>query len=70
MPLFLQFIFALLLAAACIPPLARWAPRLGLTDAPGPRKVHTSPIPRVGGVAMAIGILVPVLLTQPLQPVR
>jgi UDP-GlcNAc:undecaprenyl-phosphate GlcNAc-1-phosphate transferase len=66
-PLFLQFIFALLLAACCIPPLARWAPRLGLTDAPGPRKVHTSPIPRVGGVAMAIGILVPVLLTQPLQ---
>jgi UDP-GlcNAc:undecaprenyl-phosphate/decaprenyl-phosphate GlcNAc-1-phosphate transferase len=66
-PLFLQFIFALLLAAVCIPPLVRWAPRLGLTDAPGPRKVHSKPIPRVGGVAMAIGILVPVLLTQPLQ---
>jgi UDP-GlcNAc:undecaprenyl-phosphate GlcNAc-1-phosphate transferase len=63
-PLFLQFLFALTLAAACIPPLARWAPRLGLTDAPGPRKVHARPIPRVGGVAMAIGILVPVLLTQ------
>lgn len=67
MPLFLQFIFALLLAAACIPPLARWATRLGLTDSPGPRKVHATPIPRIGGVAMAIGIFVPVLLTQPLQ---
>ncbi len=58
---------ALLLAAACIPPLVRWAPRLGLTDRPGPRKVHLTPIPRVGGVAMAVGILVPLLLTQPLS---
>lgn len=66
MPLFLQFIFALLLAAACIPPLARWAPRLGLTDRPDARKVHATPIPRVGGLAMAIGILVPVFITQPL----
>lgn len=68
MPLFLQFIFALLLAAACIPLLARLAPRLGLTDRPGPRKVHVTPIPRVGGVAMAVGILVPVLTTLPLSP--
>ncbi len=67
MPVFLQFIFALLLAAACIPPLVRLAPRLGLTDRPGPRKVHLTPIPRVGGVAMAVGILVPVLITQPLE---
>jgi UDP-GlcNAc:undecaprenyl-phosphate/decaprenyl-phosphate GlcNAc-1-phosphate transferase len=66
-PLFLQFIFALLLAAVCIPPLVRWAPRLGLTDQPGPRKVHARPIPRVGGVAMAVGILVPLLITQPLS---
>jgi len=65
--LFMQFIFALLLAAACIPPLARLAPRLGLTDQPDARKVHSVPIPRVGGVAMAIGILVPVLLTQSLD---
>jgi len=67
MPLFLQFIFALLLAAASIPPLVWLAPRLGLTDQPGPRKVHLTPIPRVGGVAMAVGILVPVLTTQPLS---
>jgi UDP-GlcNAc:undecaprenyl-phosphate/decaprenyl-phosphate GlcNAc-1-phosphate transferase len=64
LPLFLQFVLALLIAAACIRPLARLAPRLGLTDAPGPRKVHVTPIPRVGGIAMAIGILVPILLTH------
>lgn len=64
-PLFLQFVLALLIAAACIRPLARLAPWLGLTDAPGPRKVHATPIPRVGGIAMAIGIGVPILIAYP-----
>jgi UDP-GlcNAc:undecaprenyl-phosphate/decaprenyl-phosphate GlcNAc-1-phosphate transferase len=63
-PLFLQFVLALLIVAVCVRPLARLAPRLGLTDAPGPRKVHATPIPRVGGIAMAIGIFVPLLFTQ------
>jgi UDP-GlcNAc:undecaprenyl-phosphate GlcNAc-1-phosphate transferase len=60
--LFLAFVVALSITAALIPPLARWAPLIGLTDAPGPRKVHSNPIPRVGGIAMAAGILVPALL--------
>jgi len=63
-PLFLQFVLALLIVAVSMRPLARLAPRLGLTDAPGPRKVHSTPIPRVGGIAMAIGIFVPLLFTQ------
>ncbi|HTU65461.1 MAG TPA: MraY family glycosyltransferase [Steroidobacteraceae bacterium] len=66
MPLFLQFVLALLIVAVSIRPLMRLAPRLGLTDAPGPRKVHSTPIPRVGGIAMAIGIFVPLLFTQSL----
>jgi UDP-GlcNAc:undecaprenyl-phosphate/decaprenyl-phosphate GlcNAc-1-phosphate transferase len=61
--LFLAFVVALSIAAALIPPLARWAPLIGLTDAPGPRKVHSTPVPRVGGIAMAVGILVPALFT-------
>jgi UDP-GlcNAc:undecaprenyl-phosphate/decaprenyl-phosphate GlcNAc-1-phosphate transferase len=65
-PLFLQFVLALLIVAVSVRPLARLAPRLGLTDAPGPRKVHSTPIPRVGGIAMAIGIFVPLLFTQSL----
>jgi UDP-GlcNAc:undecaprenyl-phosphate GlcNAc-1-phosphate transferase len=59
--LFLAFVVALSITAALIPLLARWAPRIGLTDAPGPRKVHSVPVPRIGGIAMAAGILAPAL---------
>jgi UDP-GlcNAc:undecaprenyl-phosphate GlcNAc-1-phosphate transferase len=40
---------------AAVPVLARLAPRLRLVDRPGARKVHTTPVPRVGGIAMAVG---------------
>ena len=62
MTLFLSFVVALSITAALIPILARWAPSIGLTDRPGPRKVHAVPVPRVGGIAMAAGILAPALL--------
>ncbi len=68
MQLFLAFVVALSTTAALIPLLARWAPALGLTDPPGPRKVHRAPVPRVGGLAMAAGMLLPALLTIPLTP--
>ena len=71
MPLFLAFVVALSITAALIPLLARWAPVIGLTDQPGPRKVHSSPVPRVGGLAMTAGLLAPVLFAVPLTaPVR
>ncbi len=62
MPLFLSFIVALSITTACTPLLLRLAPRLGLTDLPGRRKVHTVAVPRVGGIAMAAGILIPTVL--------
>jgi UDP-GlcNAc:undecaprenyl-phosphate/decaprenyl-phosphate GlcNAc-1-phosphate transferase len=66
--LFLAFVVALSVTAALIPVLVRWAPSIGLTDAPGPRKVHSIPVPRVGGLAMAIGLLLPTLITVDLTP--
>jgi UDP-GlcNAc:undecaprenyl-phosphate GlcNAc-1-phosphate transferase len=69
--LFLAFVVALSVTAALIPVLARWAPAIGLTDAPGPRKVHSVPVPRVGGLAMAAGLFIATLLTVPVSmPVR
>jgi UDP-GlcNAc:undecaprenyl-phosphate GlcNAc-1-phosphate transferase len=39
--------------SASLVPLASWlARRHGILDAPGPRKVHGSPTPRIGGVAV------------------
>ena len=62
----------LVLAAAAsmflIPPLCRLAPRLGLVDLPDPRKVHTAPIPRVGGWGITLGMLFPLLLLLPDNP--
>jgi UDP-GlcNAc:undecaprenyl-phosphate/decaprenyl-phosphate GlcNAc-1-phosphate transferase len=66
--LFLAFIVALSVTAALIPILARWAPAIGLTDAPGPRKVHSVPVPRVGGLAMAAGVLIPTVASVSLVP--
>jgi UDP-GlcNAc:undecaprenyl-phosphate GlcNAc-1-phosphate transferase len=66
--LFLAFVVALSVTAALIPVLVRWAPAIGLTDAPGPRKVHSIPVPRVGGLAMAVGLLLPTLMTVELTP--
>ena len=45
-----------------IPPLMRSAERLRIVDIPEGRKIHTSPIPRIGGVAMVIGALIPMIM--------
>jgi UDP-GlcNAc:undecaprenyl-phosphate GlcNAc-1-phosphate transferase len=52
---------ALVLTAAVLV----WAPRLGLVDLPSARKVHTRPVPRGGGLA----IFVAVVLSASLMPV-
>ena len=55
---------AVLLVVVLTPLVARLAIRLGAFDVPGrdrPR-VHTRPIPRIGGIAIAVGILVPALV--------
>ena len=48
-----------------VPLLMRWAPVLGMIDNPSARKVHVAPIPRVGGVGIVIGALIPVAIWLP-----
>jgi UDP-GlcNAc:undecaprenyl-phosphate GlcNAc-1-phosphate transferase len=59
---------SLFVAMALIPPLARVAGRLGLEDIPDARKVHVRPIPRVGGIAIIVGMASAVILWVPMQP--
>jgi UDP-GlcNAc:undecaprenyl-phosphate GlcNAc-1-phosphate transferase len=40
----------------------RYGPRLGLVDRPGHRKVHTTPMPTSGGLAIWLGIVLPFAL--------
>ncbi|BFU91068.1 MAG: hypothetical protein NTAFB01_22550 [Nitrospira sp.] len=53
--LFFSAMTALLLSMALIPPLRLAAERFQVMDLPGERKVHEHPIPRVGGLAFAVG---------------
>ncbi|SFI38528.1 MraY family glycosyltransferase [Planctomicrobium piriforme] len=41
-----------------------WAPRWGLVDQPAARKVHTTPTPLGGGVAIYLGVVLPLLIAQ------
>jgi len=61
-------VLALFIAIAMVPLLDRWAGALGLLDKPGPRKIHDHPIPRIGGIAIAVGALVSLLVWLPLGP--
>ncbi len=53
-------LLSVFITIALIPLLTRVAVRANGVDMPGPRKVHTHPIPRCGGMAMAIGAVGPV----------
>ena len=55
-------LISILIPIALIPVLSGLALRLQLVDLPGERKVHSQPIPRIGGIAMAIGAMAPILL--------
>ena len=52
------FLTALVGALIITPRIVLASHRLGLMDVPGGRKVHTSPVPRVGGVAIALALAV------------
>jgi UDP-GlcNAc:undecaprenyl-phosphate GlcNAc-1-phosphate transferase len=62
------FLLAVFLSTTLVPLLARIAPSVGLVDRPDSRKIHQGVIPRIGGIAIIIGMFVPVLLWVPLRP--
>ena len=58
----MSYLFAIfgtfLLVTAIIPSVKAFSLRVGLVDQPSSRKVHQAPMPFVGGIAMAFGVLV------------
>lgn len=67
MNLFTVFILSLFLTIALIPSLRRVAFRINLVDLPNERKVHVLPMPRCGGICMALGAIIPVVLWVPMD---
>lgn len=65
MTLFPTLMLSVLITIGLIPVLKLLALRFNAVDLPNHRKVHSSPMPKVGGVAMALGAVVPILLWSP-----
>jgi len=55
------FIVSLVITMVLIPPVMKWADKIGAIDLPGERKVHTLAIPRVGGIAMVVGSVLSII---------
>ncbi len=56
---FLVFFFLTAVVAnlALMPLALRWAPKLGLMDLPGNRKIHSAPVAKIGGAALLLSAL-------------
>lgn len=61
MPFLSTLFISLVLTIAMIPVLSKLAVHLHMLDVPDERKVHEIPVPRCGGLAMAMGALLPSL---------
>ena len=67
MILFSTFLLSTVITVLLIPILINLANKLGLVDIPNSRKIHCDPIPRIGGIAMAIGAFLPIVLWAPMN---
>ncbi len=57
----LAFFISLLASLMLVVPVRALALRVGMVDLPGPRKVHLTPIPLLGGLAMYAAVVIAVL---------
>ena len=58
----LMAIMSMAICMAIIPVMIKIAPHIGMVDSPDGRKVHTTAIPRSGGVGIVVGLLIPLIL--------
>ena len=56
------FMGAALVSASTARAWIHFCLRIGLVDRPGPRKIHANPIPLAGGLIVATGLLVPLVI--------
>ena len=64
-PLVLILFLGALVGAIALTPLSKWlAPHVGVMDEPSARKIHLSPVPRMGGVAILLADMGAVLFLR------
>ena len=59
----LAFIIGLIASLSLTVPVRQLALRIGMVDHPGPRKVHLTPIPLLGGLAIYGGVVLAILVS-------
>jgi len=62
MTFFIMFFLAMMMTMSLVPVLKGLATRIHALDFPDHRKIHSRPIPKIGGLAIATGTLLPVIL--------
>lgn len=65
---YLIFVVPVLLSLALTPLVIAYAKRIGAIDQPNERKVHTHPIPRLGGVVIYVSFFVSLILAIAVDP--
>lgn len=60
----------MLLTLSFIPPLMKLSPIIKLIDTPNERKVHQKLIPRIGGIAIVLGAILPLVIWVPQSEVQ
>ena len=66
MTLFSTFLISTIVTILLMPIFINLACKLNMLDFPNERKVHCDPIPRIGGVVMAIGAFASIIIWAPL----
>jgi UDP-GlcNAc:undecaprenyl-phosphate GlcNAc-1-phosphate transferase len=64
LPALLAFSIALVASLALTGPVRQLALHFGLVDYPGPRKLHLTPMPLLGGLAIYCGVLLALLVSM------
>jgi UDP-GlcNAc:undecaprenyl-phosphate GlcNAc-1-phosphate transferase len=67
MILFSTFLLSVIVTIIVMPILINLACKFKLVDMPNSRKIHCDPIPRIGGIAMAFGAFLPIILWAPMD---
>ena len=58
---------SLILTTSLMPMWSRLARKLHALDEPNARKIHDRVVPKCGGMAMAVGVILPLLLWVPIS---
>lgn len=61
-------IISMFITLILIPFFRKMALKMNAVDIPNERKVHSAPMPKTGGISMAIAVLIPVLLWKNTEP--